>query len=148
MPQSVEEYVLCRMGTSAVNIGITCYACVQEIEIPQTDTLHTEIEKIYDATNKIISYVNDLASLKKELANNSVDNIVPLLWLSTNSVDSAISMVVKLIKQAKEDFDAAERELLRMTCLTYAGLDQVRDFIESCKTSCTGNLMWRWVRPP
>jgi hypothetical protein len=134
-----------RSDTSAVR------PCLALIELCQYTTLPTHVmadsamQRIWDAVNTVISFTNDIVSLKKETRAGQVENLVPLLYVACGgSLDRAMDEIARLIEGAARDMDAAEKELVEK----FAGEEEevregIRKVVDGCKFACTANLRWR-----
>ncbi|KAI1275976.1 terpenoid synthase [Xylaria sp. FL0933] len=109
---TVKEYMKRRMGSSAVRI---CLA---------------------------IHEVNDVLSIKKELANSQADTLIPLLFLESKSAQTAVDEAVLMISRSIARLEATESEMLDRYSASSETQDMLRVYIEACKIACTGNLNW------
>lgn len=75
--------------------------------------------------------------------NQEVDSLVPLLFLRTGNVQTAVDQATDMVKASIRRLDAAERELLELYASDAALSEDIAKFVESCKYACTGNLIWR-----
>ncbi|KAF4876890.1 Presilphiperfolan-8-beta-ol synthase [Colletotrichum siamense] len=139
---SVEEYVETRMGTSAVNITSFFNEYAYRVSLPIKVLTDPYMKVVWDKTNIIIWATNDLLSLKKELGQQSVDSIVPLLFRQFGSLDLAVSMVVQTIEKAVEDFDYAAYVLTERYSGDESLIGNLKTYINACRLNCTGNLNW------
>lgn len=101
------------------------------------------MQDLWNETNIIISTTNDLLSLKKETMFGSIDNIVPIIFASTNDIDQSISEAVVTLYASKERFDKAARALL-IVVAEDEFKEQATKFIEIQRSNCVGNLVWRY----
>ena len=74
--------------------------------------------------------------------NDTPDSLVPLLYRSTSSLDTAVEKATATIAKARQDFDVAASRLW----VRYGPDADVHQFISACRANCTGNLHWRYVR--
>ncbi|KAF5516045.1 Presilphiperfolan-8-beta-ol synthase [Colletotrichum siamense] len=139
---SVEEYVETRMGTSAVNVTSFFNEYAYRVSLPIKLLTDPYMKVVWDKTNIIIWATNDLLSLKKEVGQQSVDSIVPLLFRQFGSLDLAVSMVVETIEKAVEDFDYAAYILTERYSGDESLIGNLKTYINACRLNCTGNLNW------
>jgi hypothetical protein len=130
--------------------------CLALIELGQSTTLPTHVltdpamQRIWEAVNTLISFTNDVMSLKKETRAGQVENLVPLLYVACGgSLKRAMGEAARLIERAARDVDAAEKELVER----FAGEEEevregIRKFVDGSKFACTANLSWRLVNVP
>ncbi|KAF5513373.1 Presilphiperfolan-8-beta-ol synthase [Colletotrichum fructicola] len=139
---SVEEYVETRMGTSAVNVTSFFNEYAYRVSLPIKVLTDPYMKVVWDKTNIIIWATNDLLSLKKEVGQQTVDSIVPLLFREFGSLDLAVSMVVETIEKAVEDFDYAAYILTERYSGDESLIGNLKTYINACRLNCTGNLNW------
>jgi hypothetical protein len=77
-------------------------------------------------------------------AQSQVDSIVPLLFLRSGSIQTAIDEAAHMASSAIDRLDAAERNILgRYSSAAEETQEQIRMHIKTCKLACTANLNWR-----
>lgn len=135
----LDEYISCRMGTSAVGVCVVLHNIL--VEEPMVDSNRQVMDEMMLQTNMMISITNDILSLKKELAAGTPDSVIPILWQRSRRLQEAVSDACGILKLAKSRFDEAERRLFS----TFPDLSifRKRQYAEMCKTNCTGNVTWR-----
>jgi hypothetical protein len=139
---TLEEYWNFRLGTSAVFISSAAGEYSISSQLPAEIMESDSMQIIWRETNMIISMINDLLSLRKEMRLGCIDSIVPLTFAITKDVQSAISQSVEAVMASKDAFDKAATALL--SDVEDKGLrDKVRQFIEAQRSNCVGNLVWR-----
>lgn len=147
---TIEEYIHVRMSTSAVTPCLALNELCYGIELPRSVMKDPDMQRIWEATNVIISLMNDVLSLKKEVALGQIDTIVPLLYLEHGSLETAMEIVEDFLVDAVKDLDAAEVSMLERYGSTgdfcSSQLLDIQKMIDSCKYACTGNLNWRQVQ--
>ncbi|KAK2758475.1 terpene synthase metal-binding domain protein [Colletotrichum kahawae] len=139
---SLEEYVETRMGTSAVNVTSFFNEYAYKVSLPIKILADPYMKAVWDKTNIIVWATNDLLSLKKEVGQQTVDSIVPLLFHKFGSLDLAVSMVLETIEKAVEDFDYASFILVERYSGDEALTSNLKTYINACRLNCTGNLNW------
>ncbi|EQB54772.1 hypothetical protein CGLO_05351 [Colletotrichum gloeosporioides Cg-14] len=130
------------MGTSAVNVTSFFNEYAYRVPLPIKMLADPYMKVIWDKTNIIIWATNDLLSLKKEVGQQTVDSIVPLLFREFGSLDLAVSMVVETIEKAVEDFDYAAYILTERYSGDESLIGNLKTYINACRLNCTGNLNW------
>ncbi|KAL1850514.1 hypothetical protein Plec18170_006799 [Paecilomyces lecythidis] len=141
---SLSEFWSYRLGASAVFIclAVNEYA-YGDIELPEEIFEDVDMKEIWQLTNIIISAVNDILSLKKEIANEAVDSVIPILYVKLGSLEAAMDNTAGFIASMIRRFDEAEERLLQRYCTADDDLQlQLRKFIVGAKQYCTGNLKW------
>ncbi|KAJ0154480.1 hypothetical protein CTA2_12990 [Colletotrichum tanaceti] len=139
---STEEYLATRMGTGAVNVCTFLNEAAYGISLPVEILRDAHMKVIWDQTNILVCVVNDLLSLKKEIDQQSVESIVPLLYNNVGSLAAAVAMVVGIIEKSIEEFDGAAALLLGKFADDEALVADLKVYIDACRLNCTGNLNW------
>ncbi|KAI0602634.1 terpenoid synthase [Biscogniauxia sp. FL1348] len=154
---TVDQYMRRRMGSSAVLVCLAVHEHALGIRLPR-EVLDSEPMKIiWHETNVIISIMNNIFSLKKEIEQDQVDSLIPLLTQQqqqqlggSGAVQSAVDEATAMVTASVRRFEAAERDLLLL--LPGGGQEEkeeeearydIRAFVDSCKYACTGNMNWR-----
>jgi hypothetical protein len=142
---TIDEYMQCRKSTSAVGFCLALIEFCYRIELPRYVLEDPDMLKIWDAVNIIISLINDTLSFKKEIAQDQIDSVVPLLYLEHGSLDTAMKVVEKWTTQAVKDVDEAAASILRRYSADSALQANIQKMIDGCKYACTAKLSWRQV---
>ncbi|KAI1291144.1 terpenoid synthase [Xylaria venustula] len=139
---SVEDYIRRREGSSATRVCLALTEYAVGFRLPAAIMDSIEMQTIWHEANMIISTMNDVLSLKKEVDQSQVDTLIPLLSMRLGSVQAAVTKATEMVCSSIERFDAMERQLLQ-SCLSNPQLqDNVRVYIDNCKYACTANLNW------
>ncbi|TRX88218.1 hypothetical protein FHL15_010907 [Xylaria flabelliformis] len=140
---SVEDYIRRREGTSATRVCLALHEYAIDLRLPAVIMESMEMQAIWHESNMIISTMNDVLSLKKEVDQTQVDTLIPLLSMRLGSVQAAISKATDMVCSSIERFEAMERQLLQ-SCMANPQLhNNIQVYIDSCKYACTANLNWR-----
>ena len=139
---TLEEYWSFRLGTSAVYIGSAAGEYSISSHLPSKIMDCRAMQAVWNEANAIISITNDLLSLKKEIKLGCIDSIVPLTFMLTNNVQSAIQDSVTALKAAQVRFDDAANVLLAQIG-DGETRPQVARFVEIQRSNFVGNLVWR-----
>ena len=142
---SLDEYWHFRLGTSAVYIGTAVGEYATGMPVPPGVMRSAAVQGVWDETNVIISITNDLMSLRKEMKLDGIDSIVPLTFSTTGNVQQAVSQSVDALRASKERFDTAAEACLALCRDDDAVRGPVEAFIETQRSNCVGNLVWRQV---
>ncbi|KAF3047863.1 terpene cyclase [Didymella keratinophila] len=141
---SLEEFWHYRLGTSAATVILA----VNELSweggnLPISFYVEKDVEQLYYYTNTIISALNDILSVKKEIKQEAIDSLIPIIFYETGDIQVATSRVVAFMKnEIRKMDDTAARLTLKYSNAEPALQEQVRLFIESCKYLATGTLVW------
>jgi hypothetical protein len=158
---SLEEFWHYRLGTSAATVILA----VNELSweggnLPISFYAEKDVEQLYYYTNTIISALNDILSVKKEIVSfdrlletisktdclqkqEAIDSLIPIIFYETGDIQVAVSRVIAFMKGEIKKMDETAAVLLSKYSTTEPELqEQVRLFIESCKYLATGTLVW------
>ena len=142
-----EEYRNIRSGTSGVGVllALTDYAYGFSLPEKYYPANNSQMGVIWTATNIIVSTINDLLSLKKEIAQGQIDTLIPLLYVEHGcDLQRAVNEATTMLEEEISKFERAEANLLA-TEADEDTKEQLRLFIRGCKYGCTGSLRWRCV---
>ncbi|KAI3333183.1 terpenoid synthase [Ustulina deusta] len=115
-----------------------------ELVMPEAVMLDDSMQIIWHETNIIISDMNDMLSIKKEIVQSQVDSLIPLLFLRYGSVQTAMDQVIHELSGAIGRLEAAERDLLsRYSTAPAETQKKIRHHVQACKLACIANLNWR-----
>jgi hypothetical protein len=141
---SVEEFWRYRLGCSAVPV---CLAVNEygwgSMELPSEFFADRDVKTLYRCTNTLVSAVNDLLSIKKEIKCDAIDSLIPIIFFHVENIQVAVKEIVAFIAAEIENMNVAAASLVRKyaeadECLQ----DRVANFIDGCKYYTTGNLTW------
>ncbi|KAM3072435.1 hypothetical protein ACMFMG_009236 [Clarireedia jacksonii] len=138
---TIGQYWDCRMGTSAVGVTLAVNEFANGCD-ESTMMIDEKMKILWDCANEIIWLVNDILSIKKELDQNTVDSLVPLLFRHTGSAQAAIDSAVASVTAAVKGFDRIAAELLQQYQYEQETHAALQRFINACRYNCTGNLAW------
>ncbi|KAI0190904.1 isoprenoid synthase domain-containing protein [Xylaria flabelliformis] len=140
---SVEEYLQRRMGSSAVGVCLAITEYATGATLPEEIMRDGSMKILWHETNMIISTVNDILSVKKEIGQSQPDTLIPLLFAKFNSMQAAIDEAVLIVSNSIDRFQRAESDILGRyaTCPKIESV--IQDHINAYKTACTANINWR-----
>ena len=87
--------------------------------------------------------VNDLLSVKKEIAQGSAESLVPIIYSELKALPQTVETILMSIRNAVRAFDIVSKKLIDRY-ESYECLGDLVRFIDGCKFYCTGNLAWRY----
>ncbi|PYI05888.1 terpenoid synthase, partial [Aspergillus sclerotiicarbonarius CBS 121057] len=140
---TMDEFSRYRLGTSAVRVVLSINQFCHGIDLPPYLTKDADFVALWDLTNVNICNVNDLLSVKKEIAQGGAESLVPILYAKYGSVQKAVGHVVAGIRRTITDFDATAKRLRIRYSKDLDVLKDLEIFIDGCRYYCTGNLSWR-----
>ncbi|KAF2008694.1 terpenoid synthase [Aaosphaeria arxii CBS 175.79] len=141
---SMEEFWEYRLGSSAVTVCLALNEFSWDgMDLPLQFYADGDVRALFRHTNTIISAVNDLLSIKKEIKRDAIDSLIPIIYFRTNDIQTAVQQVVAFIENEIKDFDAAAASLIRKYLDAEPAIqNHVHKFIDGCKYYSTGNLTW------
>ncbi|GAP93173.2 putative terpene synthase metal binding domain protein [Rosellinia necatrix] len=139
---TIEQYIHRRMGSSAVEVCLAIQEYCLGITIPSEVMRCEAMSAIWHETNIIISTMNDMMSIKKEVDNSQIDSLIPLLFIQVGSVQKAIDRAAEMTTSAVQRFERAERDIKIRYGADPVLLSNLTRFIDGCKYACTGNMNW------
>ena len=141
---SVEEYMKYRLGSSAVSVTLAVNEFAQgDMRLPRLTMEDANMKLLWDQTNLIISVVNDMLSLKKEIARNSFQSLIPLLYNRVGNAQAAVDQTTQILIEYVAGFEETAKRLLASHSVRDVGsFSQLQDFVAGCRFYCTGNLVW------
>jgi hypothetical protein len=115
-----------------------------QIELPELVRQDTDMQRLWDCTNIIISISNDMLSFKKEIGHSRLDNLIILLYLRLSSWQSAMNGAFDRVRQAKNELDKVGAGLVsKYSSSAHPELGHdVQKYVDCCMTMCTGNNTW------
>ncbi|KAI0418367.1 terpenoid synthase [Xylaria grammica] len=141
-----EEYMRRRMGSSAVGVCLALNDYTNGFTLPEDIMLDDFMKIIWHEANIIVSVMNDVVSIKKEIVQSQVDSLLPLLFLRYGSIQTALDHAVHIVSSSIGRLETAERDILnRYSTATAETQEKLRLHIKACKLACTGNLNWSLV---
>lgn len=101
-------------------------------------------ERLYHEVNVLLSLMNDLLSLKKELRTGTVINAVATLMTEDNDLDSVVAEIIAKMKESVKSFDR-DAGFLQRARLPDDLKTPIKRCIDGCRSIVTGTLVFTWV---
>ncbi|KAJ8112724.1 hypothetical protein ONZ43_g5326 [Nemania bipapillata] len=140
---NLKDYWEVRILTSGMGTLLCLSEYAQNVQLPPNFTQSKEYNTLWVTAVVINSIVNDLLSLKKEMASQSVLNSVAILFHQYGDLDVAVEMSLDHIRQLVALFDHTADEVLGSTdAFDECELDAIAQIIDLMRTVNTGNLEW------
>jgi len=139
---TVKGFLEQREASGGCGPSIALIPYVYHLNIPASILDHEAMRTIKDQTCMLVHLINDIMSFRKELMDNQIDNIVPVLAIENKySLQQAIDDACKLVQEARMIFDDAEKRVPVPT--GNPDLDeQIKRYIHGCRDLVTGVLNW------
>ncbi|RAK99749.1 terpene synthase family protein [Aspergillus ibericus CBS 121593] len=139
---TIDEFSRYRLGTSAVRVVLAINQFCHSTDLPSYVTKDADFVALWDLVNVNICNVNDLLSVKKEIAQGGAESLVPILYAKYGSVQKAVDHIVAGIRHTITELDATAKRLRIRYSTDLDVLKGLEIFIDGCKYYCTGNLTW------
>lgn len=99
------------------------------------------MEELWMRCNIIISTVNDMLSLKKEISGGNVASMIPLAYAQKGSLQEAVDETTRFLIDNLNAFEQVAKTVVEMGG---CGVERqlVRDFVMTARFYMTGNLSW------
>ncbi|EPS43319.1 hypothetical protein H072_2687 [Dactylellina haptotyla CBS 200.50] len=136
---SIDDYMQIRMGTSGVAALSALTEYMMQVDLGDEIRNDPDIQSIYKENNSIISLVNDIFSLRKELAFPFYCNAVAVLYHEHRSLQTAVDETYRLVATSVLNLEVAAERLFQK----YPDRrNDLEGFVYAAKTMCTGNITW------
>ncbi|GBE89299.1 hypothetical protein SCP_1503070 [Sparassis crispa] len=131
-----------RSGGCGPSLSLLLY--LHHLDIPSSLIDHESVQVVFTQAALIVHLTNDIVSFVKELRDDQLDNIVPVLAIENNiPLQEAIERACDLVRAARQTLEEAETRLPLPT-----GDDkldkQILRFVQGCKDVAAGNLNWSY----
>ncbi|KAL4811604.1 terpenoid synthase [Aspergillus spinulosporus] len=143
---SLAEYWSRREQTAGVYPVIATIPFIYGIDISHKDIDTDLMQSLWRHTSYLVHMINDMFSLRKEIADNQIENMVTVIMLNDGvDCDQAMRLSHQFVQQeAAQGFQNVERHL-RAQCLVASTERSMEDaFIEGCKNVVMGLTHWSY----
>ncbi|KAH4215275.1 hypothetical protein HBI40_246280 [Parastagonospora nodorum] len=139
----LEEYWSYRMGTSAVGVIVAALEYAMRVRLGESVVSRDgRIQTITAETIRNIVIVNDLLSLKKEIAKKCVESMIPISCAHGMSAQSAVNEAIAQLKASRDRFTVAADALRASIQQDPIEYKHVSEWIHGCQNLCMGNVTW------
>ncbi|KAI9760260.1 MAG: hypothetical protein M4579_001774 [Chaenotheca gracillima] len=161
---TIKEYWDIRMGTSAVGVCLAMLDFAGQMSLPTSIMKDPDMQVLWDQTNVIISLVNDMLSLKKEIvgipfmkllsmldkadkdrvsqAHGQTDSLIPLLFALSSNIQQSMDVASNALRSAVINFEMAADRLTSRRSGDAKTDEDVAAYVRGCQYNLTGNLGW------
>ncbi|KAF2828282.1 terpenoid synthase [Ophiobolus disseminans] len=147
--QALDAYIERRVESIASRPCLAILPWAYSLTIPSWIWDHEATKRLIREVAFGVFLANDIASVKKELENDDVDSIIPILVYEKGvSAQQAADIVIKMMTQSYQDFLAAG-DCLRQA-VSREGQSVMQDmniFIDSCLDVIVGNALSSMIAP-
>ncbi|GFG17844.1 (+)-germacrene D synthase [Aspergillus udagawae] len=141
---SLAQYWSRRERTAGVYPVIATIPFIYGIDVSKQELSDELIGVLFRHTSYLVHMINDMFSLRKEIADNQIENLVPILMLNQNiDCSSAMERSSLLVQEAACDFHGVEK---RLRARSQHAPNPVTDmFLQGCKDVVMGLTHWSYT---
>lgn len=135
-----ESYMGFRLGTIG---GSTLCALVEFANrepLSSAVVAAPQVRELWTQVSTMLTFINDLLSLKKELGTDCVINVVTSLLSPEKGLNEVVGELEHKLRQAVDDFDRAAGELLALVDGDEQQSGVMTRYINGCRSIVTGTL--------
>ncbi|KAK3352433.1 isoprenoid synthase domain-containing protein [Lasiosphaeria hispida] len=140
VPVEIDEYLDMRLLSSAVIVCFLADETFSETALPDWVLYSDEMQLIFRDGNYLISVHNDILSLKKEVADNCIINMIPVLYFRGTPWEQIIPHLEAELEACCRRLDKAAEALLEKTAGDVQLRKAVETIVHSVRVNTTGNL--------
>ncbi|KAI9376182.1 isoprenoid synthase domain-containing protein [Aspergillus egyptiacus] len=138
------DYLKRRERTAGVYPVIATIPFIYGVEVSRKQIGNDLLMRLlWRHTSYLVHMINDMFSLRKEIADNQIENIVPVLMLNLGvDCNQAMQLSHQLAQEANRGFLEVEHALRCIHSCTTPGTSDV--FIEGCRNIVMGLTYWSY----
>ncbi|KAK2006132.1 terpene synthase family protein [Colletotrichum eremochloae] len=141
---SLDEYLSYREASSCIMQVVVNIEFANGISLPEEVMASAEMQKLYHATVTVLWISNDIVSVRKEIKEGFVENLVVLL--ANGSMQQGLdATVARLEQEVAAVNEASEMATARFADTPYR--DDVLLLVKNCKNMCMANWIWSLKTP-
>ncbi|KAM0237698.1 hypothetical protein ACHAPO_004348 [Fusarium lateritium] len=142
-----ESYMKLRIGTVGGKMLCSLVPYATQERLPQAVLSSPEIHQLWKQVCVLLSLLNDLLSLKKELQTDCVINAVAAIMEPDMTLDMVVAELEVRMRTAVNEFDDAASKLINDTEVEGEVRPLVERYVEGCRSIVTGTLEFTFVYP-
>lgn len=142
-----DEYMHIRYGVTGVRMFTLLLEVTQQTVLPAWVMDSSEMQEIIKESNFIIIVMNDILSLKKEIATDCVVNIVPVLYKSGQPLEEIIPHLTVEMHASRDRLDNMAARMDAMTRKDAELNRNVMRFVDGIRRMVTGTLEYSIEAP-
>ncbi|OOF91999.1 hypothetical protein ASPCADRAFT_399843 [Aspergillus carbonarius ITEM 5010] len=140
---SLEVYWQRRERTAAVYPVIGTIPFIYGIDLSRTDQRNEMLMKLWKYTSYLVHITNDMISLRKELKDNQIENLIPILMLNEGlECNEAMQRGFELAESQANGFHEHEDLFRQGRCAASQHTFEV--FTKGCKDVVMGLIHWSY----
>ncbi|KAL3477403.1 terpenoid synthase [Aspergillus californicus] len=141
---SLESYWERRDYAAGVYPGIATIPFVYGVDITRAELSGPEMQKLWRDTSYVTHIANDMLSLRKELKDGQIENLVPVLMLNNGiGANEAMQLSYNLAEENARGMDDAA-QTLRDECVEERQAVVVDAFVRGCKDLAGALIHWSY----
>jgi len=138
-----EKFLTQRARSGGCGPSLSLLLYIYHLDIPGPILDHETLQIVFAQSCLIVHLVNDIVSFVKELRDDQLDNIVPVLAIENGvPLQEAIERACDLVRSARQTLEAAEARL------PYTDDEELNKriarYVQGCKDVAAGNLNWSY----
>ncbi|KAJ4271811.1 hypothetical protein NW762_000517 [Fusarium torreyae] len=142
-----KSYMKMRIGTVGGRMLCSLVPYATQERLPAALASVPEIYKLWTQACVLLSLLNDVLSLKKELRTDCVINAVTAIMEPDMTLDAVVAELEKRMQRAVIEFNDAADKLLKMTEPDEELQRIIGRYIDGCRTTVTGTLEFTLTSP-
>ncbi|KAI0840386.1 terpenoid synthase [Hypoxylon sp. FL0890] len=143
---SVEKYIEIRSGSVGCAPQIAITDAMLKVRLPESIMESAPMKALWRETVVICFILNDVYSVQKEIAQDSLLNLVPVVYKNCppekQTLDTVTQDIEVLLQQALRGFEEAAVSLSEMTASDAKQSQDTQAFIKWCRYFITGVQQW------
>jgi hypothetical protein len=140
-----ESYMKMRIGTVGGRMLCSLVPYATQERLPAAVSSAPEVDHMWTQVSILLSLLNDMLSLKKELRTNCIINAVAAIMKPDMTLDMVVSELEERMGLAVKEFDDAADKLLNKTESQEELQSLVKRYVDGCRAIVTGTLNFTFV---
>ncbi|KAG5663987.1 hypothetical protein KAF25_006572 [Fusarium avenaceum] len=140
-----ESYMKMRIGTVGGRMLCSLVPYATQERLPSAVSSAPEVDHMWTQVSILLSLLNDMLSLKKELRTNCIINAVAAIMKPDMTLDMVVSELEERMGLAVKEFDDAAGKLLNKTESQEELHSLVKRYVDGCRAIVVGTLNFTFV---
>ncbi|KAL3465047.1 terpenoid synthase [Aspergillus heterothallicus] len=142
---SLEAYWARRDYAAGIYPGIATIPFVYGVDITPADVSNIQMKELWKSTSYLVHISNDIISLRKELSDGQIENLVPVIMLNESiTINEAMQESYKYAKDNVAGMETAARNLQSALGGTPRDQAVVAAFTQGCRDLAAGLIHWSY----
>ncbi|KAL2833310.1 terpenoid synthase [Aspergillus cavernicola] len=142
---SLEEYWARRDYAAGIYPGIATIPFVYGVDITSSDVSSAQMQQLWKCTSYLVHIVNDVISLRKELNDGQIENLIPVLMLNKGlTITDAIQASYNAAKDNAVGIETAAQNLQFNNINDPPQQEIIRAFTRGCRDLAAGFIHWSY----